>query len=276
MMAKTTKIRLDVYAPWSVSKAKLALQCPLAFKNRYIDHAPGLPRGLPAAIGVVVHRAQELVLGCEHTVEQALEQAIDEGKGELPESAYKTVRGFSEGLTQFAGRIEALCAKYPVEDILVEKKWAIREDFTPCDFDDPEAMMRGVVDFALVLRSGEVLVIDHKTGKKRSLDFYRRQLDTYSVLALSHLPKLKTVQCALHYLAPRKIDWAGITRPAHIATLLRPSLTRYLAWCAERAATQDARPGWHCRWCDYRQTCAYREIPNVESGVGDDRSGEST
>ncbi len=249
---------LAQYTPWSPSKAQLAAQCPLAFRFRYIDHAPSAPQGLAGVIGVIVHRAQELVLSKTHNLASAFEEAIKENKHELTDAEIEKVLSFSESVRGFAERIEKFKEKNRVKQILLEQKWAIDQDFTPCPFDDEKAMIRGIVDMAVVLESGIVLIIDHKTGRRRPAAYYKAQLDIYSVFALSHFPELVGVQCALHYVAPGKLDWSDTVRPQQIRGLLRPWLISYLNIRAERAQTEIARPGKHCKWCDYRDICEFR------------------
>jgi hypothetical protein len=260
---------LKQFAPWSPSKATLAATCPLAFKYRYIDHAPTAKKNIAGVIGVIVHRAQELVLQ-ETPVNPAVDTALLENKEELTDDDVRAIRKFREGLVAFKERLDKFKVKHPVDKMILEEKWAVRDDFTPCDFDDASAMMRGVLDLALLLKSGHVIIIDHKTGRRRPAAYYKAQLDTYSVFALSHMPHLIGVQCALHYVAHQQIEWSTPTNRPFVQNLLRPWLISYLARRAERAATQAANPGKHCKWCDFREICAhaYRGQKDVEAGTG--------
>ena len=267
----TKKDLLKQYSPWSPSKATLAATCPLAFKFRYVDHIKVPKKNATGIIGVVVHRAQELVLANTHDVSSALSQALEENTDPLTEEDVRKIHGFAVGLSAFKQRIDKFCAAYEVDKILLEKKWAILPDFAPCEFDNPDSVIRGVLDLAVLLKSGQVIVIDHKTGRRRPASYYKPQLDIYTVFALSHLPRTYSVQCALHYVAHQSLEWSTPTYRQQIEQLLRPWLLIYLRRRAERADTQTANPGKHCKWCDFNEICdhAYREPRDAEIGTSD-------
>jgi len=265
-----SKIKLlSQYVPWSPSKANLAAQCALAFKFRYIDKIPAGPKGMDGVIGVIVHRAQELVLLGAHSGNQALAKALAENTDPLTDEALHRILLFEEAIDAFKKRIDAFCEKYPVQEILLEQKWGITDNFEPCAFEDPHVMMRGILDLALFLKSGHVVIIDHKTGKVRPAAYYKAQLDIYSIFALSHLPGLVGVQAALHYVARQRIEWSDPVRRSHIEKLLRQWLISYLTRRAERVETGIATPGWHCKYCDFRETCpsAFKGDLNGEVGI---------
>lgn len=252
------------YGPWSPSKAALATTCALAFKYRYIDKVATGPRGSAASIGVAVHRAQELVLQGIHVTE-AMDTAILETEADLTHKDKEKVKTFAQALIDFETRIRQFELSFPVKYKLLENKWAVTKDYEACDFFDERGIVRGIVDMSLVLESGHVIIIDHKTGRVRPAAYYTTQLHFYTVMALAHFPDLKGVQCALHYVAHSKLEWSNPVKPSYIKDVLQPWLIDYLNKKSIKAETPDATVGKHCDWCDFRTTCTVRG-PNVKAG----------
>jgi CRISPR/Cas system-associated exonuclease Cas4 (RecB family) len=263
------------HRPWSPSKAELAGKCPLAFKYRYVDKVKTDVRSPPAEIGKAVHRVQELVLKGED-VKEAYSTMLKEHEEKLTEDEIEKTRTFTAAVLSFQDKLQRFIERYPAKGVLLEKYWAINPDFQPCDPQDPDAMIRGVVDLGLVLENGMVIIIDHKTGRMKSLDSFGVQLDTYAIMASSHMEDVKGVQCALHFMAHDKIVWGQPKTRKYIVDVLRPWLTKYLNDKAERVKAFSPREGRHCSWCDYRSICPEKVKKDVEGGEnsGDGRSGE--
>lgn len=258
------------YAAWSPSKASLAGNCPLAFKYRYIDKVPTGPKNKYARIGVLVHRVQELVLMGE-SLDAAYDKAFEETEDAFTHKEIEEARSFAHNVKDFLNRINKFKESNPVKDTQLESKWAITADFKSCDFKDADSALRGVVDLAFVMKNGYVIIIDHKTGRMRPIEYYKTQLNFYTVMALSRFPDLKGVQCALHYVAPGKLIWSEPAKPKFIRDVLQPWLIGYLNKKAERADTQTAAPGNQCKWCDYGNICPARGS-NGEAGEGDSKA----
>lgn len=264
-MSKT--LPLAKYAAWSPSKATLAGTCPLAFHYRYVDKVSTGPKNTPAKVGVAVHYVLELLLGGQ-PINDALEAALVKEDHELTHSEQEQVRKFTNNVIEFDNRIRAFTENTSVNQILLENRWAITSEFTACEFGDPAGIMRGIVDMSLVLDSGHVIIIDHKTGRLRAPSYYQTQLDFYTVMALAHFPDLKGVQCALHYVAHGRLEWGNPVKPAHIRDVLQPWVLSFLNKRAESVDAAVATPGRHCTWCDFRTICQFRGL-NVEAGKGD-------
>jgi len=260
----TKHLPLVKYGPWSPSKASLAATCALAFKYRYIDKVATGPKGSAAIVGVTVHRAQELVLQGVHVAE-ALSTAITESESDLTHKDKEKVKTFAQPLIDFDERIRVFKSNYPVKHVLLENKWAVTKDYEACDFADERGIIRGIVDMSLVLESGHVIIIDHKTGRVRPATYYTTQLHFYTVMALAHFPDLKGVQCALHYVAHSKLEWSNPVKPSYIKDVLQPWLIDYLNKKSVKADTPDATVGKHCDWCDFRTICTVRGR-NVKAG----------
>lgn len=240
------------HAPWSPSKVDKAMQCAYSFHKLYTDRVPRTSNTY-ARTGVAVHRAQELILeGKKATL--AVEQAIEEST-DLTHDEKELVQTFIDSMVAFSARLERFKRKHGIEKILLEEKWAITADFEPCDFKDPRAMIRGVVDLAMVTGQGYVIIIDHKSGKKKPVNKFALQLDTYIVMAHAHFPECKGVQAALHFVAHSDIKWDTPRKPAQITKVLRPWLKNHLITATNHVTERTTHTGWWCNWCEFKPQC---------------------
>lgn len=263
-----TKKRLPLldHSPWSPSKADLASRCGLAFKYRYIDKKETGPKGTAAKIGTTVHKAQELVLGDNTKPEVALEEAIKTAEDSLTHNEIEQVRTFTQSIIDFSKRLNALLEKHPAKKIILEERWAITPEFYPCKFFDNKGMIRGIVDLAILLESGHMIVIDHKSGKPRPLKYYGSQLDVYAIMAQAQYPDIKGVRCAVNFMSQDKVVWGNYKSREQIEQVLRPWLIDYLNGKANRVEGFEATTGYHCSWCDFKSICP--------EWVNDDEDGE--
>jgi len=250
----TKKLPLHDYSPWSPSKAALAGRCGLAFKYRYLDKVEGGPRGSAAKIGVTVHLAQELALGGVDAGE-AIDRSLVEVDEELTNKEKDKVRTFTASVEGFVRRIHMFKESHAVKRVFTEQRWAITADLQPCDFFDKQGMIRGIVDYGLLLESGALLIIDHKSGRQRSLENYLTQLNVYSVMGVVMYPVAKSVQCALNFMATESIVWGTARSNTYVTGVLQPWLQSYLNKQAVSVSSFSPRTGWHCKWCDYRKIC---------------------
>jgi len=235
----------------------MAARCGLAFKYRYIDKVKGGPRGTPAKVGVTVHRAQELVFEGIR-VKEALAQAIVDVEEDLTHKEEEKVRTFATSLISFKAKVARFTERFPAKEVFLERKWAVTPDFVPCDFFDPEGMVRGIVDMGILLENGYLIIIDHKSGRLRPMTYYGTQLDVYSIMSHAHFPEVKGVQCALNFMANDQVKWGKPKTAEYITQVLRPWLIKYLNDRASSVASFAAKLGTHCKWCDYRDICPDR------------------
>jgi hypothetical protein len=259
---KKTRLPLVEFAPWSPSKADLANTCALAFKYRYVEKIKSDTKGSAAKIGTAAHRVQEHVLNGEHS-NQAVALTLDEYAADLTTMEVEKVRSFTPNIEAFKIRLDRLAQKHPVANVFVEKKWAITQDFSPCDWDAPDAMIRGVVDLALELESGQLLIIDHKSGRPWGLSKYMTQLDIYAIFGLAHVSRLKAVQCGVHYISNADLKWADVRKAEYIITVLQPWLLNLLNARTLRLEGFTPTVSRYCSWCDFRNICPARETGNA-------------
>ena len=251
------------HAPWSPSKAALAAKCALAFKFQYVDKVKVEKGSSVSRVGVAVHRAQELLF-LNYKVDDAIALSIQEAKT-LTVKEEETVKTFAQAMSDFYNRITVFGKTHAVTNQLTEQKWAVTAEFTPCEFDSEEAMIRGVVDMGLLVNDDRLIVIDHKSGRVKPLSEYGVQLDVYTIMGQAHYPQIKSTQCAIHFVAESKLTWSKPKNAEHIVNVLRPWLLNYLTSRAEDATTEAPRVGRHCNWCEYRRLCSAWNSENNDS-----------
>lgn len=131
-------------------------------------------------------------------------------------------------------------------NILVEQKYAIKNDFSPCTWFDRNAWYRGIGD--VVKLNGEVgLVIDWKTGKIVEDSV---QLMLMAQCLFSHYPELQAVRAEFVWLkedATTKQIFKRADMPAHWSSLM-PRVAQLEV--ASKNNDYPAKPGHLCkRWC---------------------------
>lgn len=124
------------YKPWSPSGLKQFETCARQFHALRVAKTATDTPGAAAQFGVYVHKA------FEEAVRDSTPMPVD--------------------LKHYAPLIEKIRA-LPGEKH-AELMLGVKEDWTPCAFDDPDAWHRGILDL-LVLDGARAGVIDYKTGK---------------------------------------------------------------------------------------------------------------
>ena len=82
---------------------------------------------------------------------------------------------------------------------LTAYKMGIKEDLTPCDFNDPDVWCRGIADLLIIDDDGlKARVVDYKTGKDKYPD--RDQLTLMSLMVFAHFPHIRQVNSALLFV----------------------------------------------------------------------------
>ena len=245
----------------SPSRAADFKQCPLLYRFRAIDRLPEAPSAAQLR-GSVVHAALEQLYGLP-----AVRRGPDTARS-LVESAWDQVfvaeRDLARGLdpeqrTQLLEEARALlCGYYRLED--------------PTRF-DPQCceqrveveladgtLLRGFIDRIDVAATGELRVVDYKTGKAPpaawTLAEFKAmfQMKFYAV-ALLRSRGVLPARLRLIYLADSQVlDYS----PGH-DELLRFEKTLMAIWRAIQSAAQtgDFRPSPSrlCEWCPHRQHC---------------------
>ncbi len=245
---------LNLYMPWSVSKASLAAQCSKAFDFRYVQKIKGEAAGTESKIGTAAHRAQELVIQGV-PVREAISKAIAENDT-LTLGETVAVRAFESAYVKFLDKLDQFKRQHPIKEIHTELKLAIDTKFQPCDYDSSDCLIRGNIDVLIITENNKVIVIDHKTGKRKPIAKHQTQLNTYLIFAAAHYPEITGTQAAIHNLAHyNEVDWAVPRSREYIVDVLQPWLLDYLTRQASGLETIEAKISPLCGWCNFRNSC---------------------
>jgi putative RecB family exonuclease len=243
----------------SPSRASDFKTCPLLYRFRTIDRLPEAPsRG--AARGTVVHAVLERLFdlpAAERTLEAA-QRLVDPAWQELLAQAPEL-----GGL--FTGDDSELRAWLDSARDLVESYFAIedpsrlepaaREELVETVVDG--LRLRGYVDRLDVSPSGEVRVVDYKTGTIPREAFEAKALFQmkFYALVLWRTRGVVPRQLKLIYLSDRDT----LTYTADAEELVRFERTLKAIWVAIARATERAdfrpSPSRLCEWCDHRSRC---------------------
>ncbi|WP_225727601.1 MULTISPECIES: RecB family exonuclease [unclassified Nocardia] len=240
----------------SPSRAMDFKQCPLKYRFRAIDRIPEPPTRIQVR-GTVVHAVLEDLYGLPRgdrlpgRAAALAEPALARLLAEHPEVAELVT-----DRETFLGEVRALVdTYYRIED--------------PTGF-DPEScesrvevalpdgvLLRGFIDRIDVAQTGQLRVVDYKTGRAPGVDYELKalfQLKFYALIILRTRGIVPT-QLKLIYLA----DEQTLTYTPDEAELLRFERTLSALWQAILTAgsTGDFQPnpGWLCGFCAYQAIC---------------------
>lgn len=136
-----------------------------------------------------------------------------------------------------------------------ELKMALREDKTPCDFDDPDYWVRGIVDF-LVVDGDTAYIVDYKTGSARYPDL--KQLKLMALMTFAHHHSVRKIKAGLLFVAHNMFIDENYSREQtdDLWEFFTPSLTRLRI--AMDTDAWAANPSPLCGWCPVT-TCQYNK-----------------
>jgi hypothetical protein len=151
----------------SFTKIHLRRTCGLAFRRRYIDHAPE-PASAPAETGVGFHSWTEEL---ERASRPGTSLDEDLAAWLLTRKAAMLHEAPAEDLRNLVRRVLARggLPAYPsdVQDQAYERRLALTAEGKPCGWDDPQALFRLVMDQAWRENGGKLACVsDWKTGRR--------------------------------------------------------------------------------------------------------------
>ncbi|MCO6007779.1 PD-(D/E)XK nuclease family protein [Actinoallomurus purpureus] len=270
----------SVIGTLSPSRAGDFMTCPLLYRFRVIDRIPERPS--PAAVrGTLVHAVLERLFdipAARRTPAAALELLAPEWDRLLAEEP--------ELATLFDGEdVEGARAEWLAEArAMVERYFALEDPrrLEPASRElyvetvlDSGLQLRGYIDRLDVAPTGDVRVVDYKTGRAPSADFEARALFQMKFYAL--------VLWRLHGTVPRLLQlmYLGngeILRYAPDEADLRATERKVDAlWQAIRRAMETGewrpRKSRLCDWCDHQARCPSfggepPPLPVVAAGAG--------
>jgi putative RecB family exonuclease len=247
-------------AALSPSRASDFMQCPLLYRFRVIDKLPQAPSAA-AARGTLVHSVLERVFdlpAAGRTLDAAAAMVAPQWAALLeaePELAALVDDDDPEALALWVKDAVALVERWFSLEDPTRLEPAERELYVETDLDG--LILRGYVDRLDVAPTGEIRVVDYKTGRSPSELFEGKALFQMKFYAL--------VLWRLHGTVPRMLQLvylgnSEIVRYSPDEDDLRATERKLKAlWQAiEHAATTgDWRPRTSrlCDWCDHRALC---------------------
>jgi putative RecB family exonuclease len=257
---------VEIPASLSPSRASDFQTCPLLFRFRTIDRLPQEPSAV-AVRGTLVHAVLERLFdapAAERTVEHAVRllpgewDALREREPEVDVvRADLTDEQWIEQAVPFVERYFTLEDPQRLEptdrEVLVEATAAGDARHTS----DQALILRGYIDRLDVAPTGEVRVVDYKTGRAPSEAFERKALFQmrFYALALWRSRGIVPRQLKLLYLA----DGQALVDTPDEAALEATERKIVSLWAAIRTAIErrDFRPqpSRLCDWCDHRALC---------------------
>jgi len=247
-------------AALSPSRASDFMQCPLLYRFRVIDKLPQAPSAA-AARGTLVHSVLERVFdlpAAGRTLDAAAAMVAPQWAALLeaePELAALVDNDDPEALALWVKDAVALVERWFSLEDPTRLEPAERELYVETDLDG--LTLRGYVDRLDVAPTGEIRVVDYKTGRSPSELFEGKALFQMKFYAL--------VLWRLHGTVPRMLQLvylgnSEIVRYAPDEDDLRATERKLKAlWQAieHAASTGDWRPRTSrlCDWCDHRALC---------------------
>ncbi len=247
------------HAPWSISKAQVAKQCPHRFYLQYIvKKRMDVPQSVESLIGTAAHSALEYALGGNGklSVNKCFKIAIAEHKLTTPE--IEMVRGFQPAVENFLRKFQSYRKRHQGETPLIEQRLAVDFNGAPVRFwDNGKGLIRGVIDLSMRFKNNpHGLILDHKTGKERELKYFENQFNAYALFMRATVPELKSIKLGINFLKADRIEFQDGTLDVRD---IQPLFNRVLSFLND--TTQDAnnhklvRTGPLCNWCDYMSIC---------------------
>ncbi|WP_336050390.1 RecB family exonuclease [Streptomyces sp. CA2R101] len=246
----------------SPSRASDFMQCPLLYRFRVIDRLPEKPS--PAATrGTVVHAVLERLfdapapertaVGARAMVPGEWEKLLAK-RPELAELFADDAAG--ERLAQWLAEAEALVERWFSLEDPTRLEPAERELYVETVLDSG-LRLRGFIDRVDVAPTGEVRIVDYKTGKAPRPQFAEGALFQMKFYAL--------VMWRLRGVVPRRLQlvYLGsgdvVTYDPGEADLRAVERKLLALWEAIRLATETGdwrpRPTKLCGWCDHQAHC---------------------
>ena len=256
--------RVLKHGPWSISKANLLDLCGAQYAYKYVDKMKEGKKSSSSRVGVVAHALLEAELKQNGQDLPALLEAATV-KDELTTDERREVITRIPSIADFGARIRRFKESQGVTQEFIEHQLAIKADFTKTTFFDRGGLLRGVLDHGMITRDNVMIVLDHKSGKKKKIEEHSTQFYAYMLMIMSNFP-VSAVQCGINYIGTDQVDWfprengdsGAWTRDevkrlrSWLATYLNKSVNK-LRLIDERNAAPET--GWQCDYCGYVDAC---------------------
>lgn len=264
--------RVIAHGPWSISKANMLGLCSKQYLHKYVEKLPETRKSTQAMGGVAAHTLQEMALRTPTQTGDDLRMKVGEiiEKDGLTHAESGEITAKIPAVLDFTDRIQKFKKANNVTLELIEHKLAIDANGNGVDFfDNKNAIIRGVIDYAALTADGILMVVDHKSGRKKPIKEHSTQFYAYMAMSIGNFGEheVRGVQSAINYFGEPRLDWfprlngqPGPWSRAEIQSHVLPwleaylnKLTRKLVLVDER--TPEATTGWQCEYCGYANLC---------------------
>jgi hypothetical protein len=257
--------------PWSYSKLKLGLKCPLNFYLKYIlkVKTPSAPVEINTLVGRISHSILENVIN-GRSVTDSYVLAKKEYDGKISKEDWENyVDSLNYNISTFKENLDSFNRSNPVKRFFQELRIGVAEDWTPTGFFADDVFYRGVTDLGIELDNGDVIFIDHKTGADSSygLKNYIEQLDTYKVLFHFGIMKIGGATAGIHFIRDGVIRLGDHSSREEIEEILKPRLLFYLEGLIQKFTGLNFFKhvaGSHCKYCDFAEECKSSKLKEIE------------
>jgi putative RecB family exonuclease len=246
----------------SPSRASDFMRCPLLYRFRVIDRLPEKPSEA-ATRGTLVHATLERLFdapAAERTVSRAkalLPDQWDRLRRERPEltELFADDPG-GERMARWLAQAEQLVERWFALEDPTRLEPAERELFVEAELESG-LRLRGIIDRVDVAPTGEVRIVDYKTGRAPRPEYADEALFqmTFYALVVWRLKGIVPRRLQLVYLGSGDV----LTYDPVPADLRRVERKLLALWDAIRQATETGdwrpRPTRLCGWCDHQAHC---------------------
>jgi putative RecB family exonuclease len=267
----------------SPSRAADFKQCPLLYRFRAVDRLPETPSRLQVR-GTVVHTVLERLFALSPdqrdpgTGRDLVDPVWRDVLADCPELAELFAGPEDPELAEWLDSARALVEAYfTLEDPRLVQPEAcellVEAELAPNDVGDGEPLvLRGYIDRLDVAPTGEIRVVDYKSGAAPREVFEAKALFQmkFYALVLLRIRGVVPRQLRLLYLADRQ----ALSYSPDEAELIRFERTLAAIWSAIRRAARSGdfrpSPSRMCDWCDHKSHCpAFGGVPPSYPGWPD-------
>lgn len=250
---------VTVLGALSPSRASDFMTCPLMYRLRSIDKLPEEP-SVDAVRGTVVHRVLEQLFdlpAAERTPERAdalVSPSWDEVRG--AEDGIEVMFESEDAAATWLESCRSVLAKYFDLEDPTRLEPAERELYVESVLDS-KLLLRGFVDRVDVAPSGEVRVVDYKTGRAPGEMFEAKALFQLKFYALVWWKTRGVIPAVLQLIY---LGSGDVLRYTPDEADLRATERKIDAiWAAIRTAQSSGdwrhNPSRLCSWCSYKDLC---------------------
>ncbi len=246
--------------PWSPSKMGVLESCGQKFVWQYVDK-PYIPAELQ-----VVEDNTALILGsATHKYAELLQSKQDKTSAqvdaftEVPKTRTNKIK--IKSLVRKVDSFEERLSSFKVKNNVIldssELRLGVLPDLLKTDFWDRNSILRGVVDRVIIVEkngSKHAIAIDLKTGRCKSIDTYKIQLESYGILIHAWYD-IVSVQPAIYSTTSGELEWYPKKITKADLTPDNPVMLQVNA-LAETLRDKVAKSkGRHCSWCKFKNIC---------------------